>query len=230
MKRLIVLAVILFQTMTMGRSEGEGQATDSYLAIYCSPKASTSASQYDEPVLYGQQDQLEISLSIANEEGRKSIFLPEDFKGHLVIELTKDKEKWPAEKLQAEFSAMKTKYTYDAQLSEREYDPQNFQVLEPGIGLRTTFILKRQDGTPFPYGFYKLICYFKQGSVKFEDGGPWQGRGGRGGGIFRILKIQTREDLRRYYIIRGGLLLQENRLDEALEAYQTLIKLEPENK
>ncbi|GEM_PF-3455494 len=230
MKNLIMLMLLLFLTMISSHPGSEGQRSDSYLGIYCSLMHSTTGSpRYDEPVTYGEHNELAFKLSVVHEEGGMLLFLPEDFTEHLVIELTKDEERLPVENLDVQVSTMETKYAYDPRLSEQDYDPDNFQVLEPGIGLRTSFILKRRDGTPFPYGFYKLICYFKRGSVKFEDGTDWQGRGGRGGAIFRILRVESPEDQRGYYIIKGGEYLQKNQPERALEVYQKLIELEPEN-
>lgn len=230
MKSLIMLIVLLVPAMIFGYAGNERQRSDSYLGIYCSPKYTTSGyPRYDESVTYGERNELEFELSIVNEEGTSSIFIPRDFQGHLVIELTKDAEKLPEESLVVQFGMMKRKYKYDTQLSEQGYDSSHFEVLEPGIGLRTSFTLKRRDGSPFLCGYYKLICYFKKGSVRFEDGTEWLGRGGGGGSVFHILKVTTLDDQKRQYIIKGSEFLQKNQPQEALEAYQKLIELAPDD-
>lgn len=228
MRPLIMLMTFL-PVAVLGYSKSETQRSDSYLGIYCIPKYTTSAyPHYDEVITYGERDALEFELSIVNEEGKRLIFLPEDFQRELIIELSKDGERLPMENLEVWFSAVKRKYIYDPGLSEQDYNPSNLQVLEVGVGVRTSLILKRRSGIPFSYGLYTLICYFRKDSVKFENGTNWRGRGGRGGSKFRILNVETPEDQRKYYIIKGGEFLQKNQPEQALEMYRELIKLAPE--
>ncbi len=218
-KLLLGFTLLMASQMVTGRSP--------LLQVYAHFKWDFSAgSEFDGSIIFEPQRELQVVLHLANEEGNRSVRLPRDFQQDFVIRLEKDGRVIPGERLELRWADQMRKYVY---MGEPKFDPADFSILEAHVGIETTVTLTLKSGAPFGYGDYEIKVSFDPARLKFADGTKWQGRHFSGQDRLRISEVKTIDDVKKNYALRAGNALLQNDLDKALELYQRLITLDPDN-
>ncbi|RMG55639.1 MAG: tetratricopeptide repeat protein [Acidobacteria bacterium] len=199
----------------------------SLLQVYAHFKWGFSAgSEFDGSIIFEPQRELQVVLHFANEEGNRDVQLPQDFQQDFVIRLEKDGRVIPSERLGLRWADHMRKYVY---MGEPKFDPTDFSILEAHVGIEMTVTLTLKSGAPFSYGDYEIKVSFDPARLKFTDGTKWQGRNFSGHDRLRISEVKTMDDVKKNYALRAGNALLRNDLDKALELYERLITLDPDN-
>jgi tetratricopeptide (TPR) repeat protein len=199
----------------------------SLLQVYSHFKMGASGgSKFDGSITVGEHRALPIQIHFANEEGNMNVLLPDNFLANFEIRLEKDGKPVRIEELDLQWGDQMTKYVY---LGEPKFSPTDFSLLEAMVGIKTSLTLRRKSGEPFDYGDYNIQVSFSEAGLRLADGAKWQGRLFAGRDRLRISEIKTLEDLKFQYALQAGDALLRNELEKALELYQRLVTLEPQD-
>lgn len=202
-------------------------AADSLLGVYLEAPFVAQASSDEEPTFFGPTVEIDLRLSVGNEEAERPLQLRRPLLELARWTLLRDGQPLAGESYEIVATAAPEKYTIGQAL---QGDPRRLDQLEMEVGLRLKLILRERSKEPFPDGFYRLEVGVDTAGVLLPDGQPWVGRGGAGLTVFRVANPVSEADLSRQIVAQANRHILEQNPQGAVEAFERLVQLQPSSR
>lgn len=201
-------------------------ASDTLLAVYCLPLETTTMDS-GPFVGFGEYDELEFAVTIANEEGNVAIEFQGDLASSVNVSLTYEDREILVSELQSTWRLLNgpSSDRTDA-VTSGEVKPK---TLLPGEFMRADLRLTRQNGLPFAFGNYQLTIGLLPTMIETSDGTAWWHRAGRGATVFELRKPKTDDELIAEYTIAASKALREGDMIAANAFYSKIGEISPSN-
>jgi tetratricopeptide (TPR) repeat protein len=202
-----------------------GELGTSLLGIYALPLDTTSVE--GDIVTFGPLPDLEFQVTIANEEGDFVLFFPEGYVSALAVELHRDGEAVTSRDLSVKWR--QSLEVLDLEGTQPSQQVIDIHQLEPGFAVRSFLQLEHADGRPFSYGSYRVLVEVEPNLVRMRDDEPWAGRGGKGGAVFEIRRIEGERDEITRYVVLASRATRAGNLDLAERYYSKIAEITPDD-
>lgn len=197
------------------------------LGVYAHVRFAVKAVGYEEPTVLGEVSRIPLRVSLTSEEGSRDVLLPASIGDWATVTVSRDGRPLPPGAVEISWGEKREKY--DLYGVDPRVDVRDTERLEPGTGVHAPMELKTLDGQPFEDGLYTVLLVVDPHKVTFADGSPFTGRGGRGGGRFRVLRAISEADRAAALNQDGTWHLREGRHEQALDAFRELVERMPDS-